>query len=511
MPLKILLALVAGAMLPLAFAPFYFYPLAILAPALLCYCWLEAKPRQAFTYGWIYGLAAFGVGVSWVYVSMYRFGGMAFPLACLFTLLFVMVLALFPAAQGYLLQRYFPQRAWSKLLLAFPISMALNDWLRSWLFSGFPWLLLGHSQTNSPLRGFAPLLGEYGLDFVLCLCSALLLWSYLQFKTDKSRPIYFLPLAALAAICLLGHGLTRINWTHTAGSSINVSLVQGNIPQQLKWQPEFLQPTLTRYLELTQPHWHSDLIIWPEGAVPITYQTAQGFMQHLSQQAKKYRAQLLVGIPEEADDSHFFNALYLLGDKQGHYYKRQLVPFGEYLPFPRLLSWLLDLWQIPISTMLPGAIQQNALQMTNFSLAPFICYEIAYAKLVESIPAAIDFLVVVSNDAWFGESFAPAQHLQIVQFRALSTQRPALVSTNTGITAIIDAEGRIEKQLVQDTAAVLTGEIVGRQGRTPIMVIHSELIIGCLVLLLIVAYRLRNFGFNLSHQTLKKIYKQAIN
>lgn len=491
---KSFLALLAGSCLALAFAPFYSFPIAVLAPALLLYTWLNTKPLPSFWYGYLYGLGFFGLSISWVYVSMHRFGGLAVPAASLLTLLFAAALALFPAVQGYLLNRFFPTTTTIKLLLAFPCSYALSDWLRSWLFSGFPWVLLGYSQTNSPLKGFAPIIGEYGLAFIITLCSALLLLSWLKITTQKKLRSGLLSLSLVVVISLLGLALTQIAWTKPHSKPITISLIQGNIPQQLKWQTDFLQPTLDRYLTLTSEHWDSDLIIWPEAAVPIAAQYATDFLAYIAEQAKQHHTRVLLGIPEEADKVHYYNALYILGEGQAHYYKRQLVPFGEYLPFPKQLEWLINYWQIPLSTMLPGQLTQSTLQANGFNIAPFICYEIAYAYLVEKIPPKTDFLVIVSNDAWFGESFAPAQHLQIAQFRALTTGRPAVVSTNNGVTAIIDEHGTVSQLLPQFVTAVLRGEIIARQGLTPILLIKSNTVIICLGLLLAIAYWRRNYG-----------------
>ncbi|MDF2868039.1 MAG: apolipoprotein N-acyltransferase, partial [Gammaproteobacteria bacterium] len=359
---KLLTALLAGAILPLAFAPFYLYPIAVISPALLIYCWLNVKPAKGFLYSWLYGIGCFGVGVSWVYISIHRFGGLPVPIASLLTALFVMVLALFPALQGYLVKRWFPQTTPAKLLLAVPASFALIDWLRSWLLSGFPWLLLGYSQTNSPLKGYAPILGEYGLSFIITLTSGLLVFCWLQLKTKQSLIKLILPLGAIAAIWLGGYGLTKIAWTQPTGKSIKVSLIQGNIPQQLKWQADFITPTLERYSNLTNQHWDSDLIIWPEAAVPITYQDASEFLYLLGEEAKQHHTRILLGIPFAIDDESFYNALYVIGEGHGHYYKRQLVPFGEYLPFHQQLTWLFNYWQIPMSNLLPGPSAQAALK-----------------------------------------------------------------------------------------------------------------------------------------------------
>jgi apolipoprotein N-acyltransferase len=491
---KLFIALVAGLALPLAFAPFYLYSLAVIAPALLIYCWLNTKPSHAFLYGLVYGIGFFGLGVSWVFISMHRFGNLPVPIATLFTALFVITLSLFPALQGYLLKRYFLHTMPAKLWLAVPASFALVDWLRSWLFSGFPWLLLGYSQTNSPLKGYAPILGEYGLGFILTLTSALLVFCYLQIKHKKPFCKIILPLGIMGVIWLTGYALSKVEWTKPTGNSIKVSLVQGNIPQQLKWQADFLNPTLERYGDLTKQHWNSDLIIWPEAAIPLVYQDAKEFLTELGQAAKQHHTRVLLGIPYAADNESYYNALYLIGDGSGHYYKRQLVPFGEYLPFHKELTWLFNYWQIPMSSLISGPNSQATLKVNGFTIAPFICYEIAYAKLVERISANTGFLVTVSNDAWFGESLAPAQHLQIAQFRSLSTQRASLVTTNNGITAIIDEYGEIIESLPPFTTAVLSGKIIARTGTTPLLIINSTMIICLLWLAVLIGYLLRNMN-----------------
>lgn len=487
---KLFAILLAGALLPLAFAPFNLFPVACLAPTILIYYWYDAKPSASFYYGFLFGLGCFGIGVSWVFISMHRFGNLPVPLASLFTALFVCVLALFPAIQGYLLNRFFPQATPIKLLIAIPSSFALVDWIRSWILTGFPWLLLGYSQTNSPLKGYAPIVGEYGLSFILTLTSALLVLSR-RFSNDHSSK-RILTYGIISIIWLTGFGLSKIQWTHPTNRTIRVSLVQGNIPQQLKWEADFIQPTLEHYTSLTQQHWDSDLIIWPEAAVPITYQDASEFLASLTKQAKQHHAHVLLGIPEAVGNEHYYNALYTIGADHGRYYKRHLVPFGEYIPFEKQLTWLFHFWQIPMSSLLPGNITQAALRINGFTIAPFICYEIAYAHLVEMIPPATDFLVTVSNDAWFGESFAPAQHLQIAQFRAIATQRPALVSTNNGITALIDKDGSLVKTLPQFESGVLVGQVMARNSSTPIMVYKSTSIIIIFWLLIGLAYVLRS-------------------
>ncbi len=480
---RYLMALIAGLLLPFAFAPAAFYPLAIIAPALLLTLWLNRSPKEAFWLGLIFGSAFFGLGVSWVYISIHEFGDTAPPLAALITALFILILALYPAVQGYVLTRFFPRTNFSKVYLAFPASWALFEWLRSWIGTGFPWLLLGVSQTGSWLKGYAPIIGEYGISFLVILCSALLVTAFLAGwrRCYKS-------LSVIIIIWLIGGLFTQIHWTRPKGVPFTVTLVQGNIPQQVKWTPDFLKPTLERYMQLSTPYWNSTLVVWPEAAVPALLQDVQPFIKDLQTHAAEHYTTFIIGIPT-ADGFNYYNSMLLLhNDKQQFYYKRHLVPFGEYVPFDRWLRGLIGFFNIPMSNFSAGAWQQPALQFSNIFIAPFICYEIAYQQeVLPEFPKA-NILVTISNDAWFGHSFASAQHLQIGQLRALETGRYHLFTSNSGLTAIIDSEGNIQASLPQYETAVLTGEAQSMIGATPLVWLGAKSIIIALVLLLLLAY-----------------------
>jgi len=478
-----LIALVAGVILPFAFAPFYIYPLAILSPMLLLYSWMHISPKETFTRGFIYGIGAFGVGVSWIFVSIHEFGNTPAWLAAIFTLLFIMTLSLFPAIQGYLYNKLFPRNNKIKMMLVFPVSVALFEWLRSWVLTGFPWMLLSYSQANSPLKGYIPILGTFGTGFIIALSAALVL-IIIQRKQARYFNIFI-----FSTIWLLGSGLSLLHWTYPEGKEFKVSLIQGNIPQNEKWSPSHVNTTLNTYFNLTKEHWDNDIIIWPEAAIPLPLQSAKKYLNDLSKQAKQHDTALIIGIPAEATQDEYYNSMIALGKGSGLYHKRHLVVFGEYIPFDKYLRGLVKFFDLPMSNFISGPNKQKNMIAKNISFASFVCFEIAFSELVRNSVRDSEFIVTLSNDAWFGDSFAPAQHLQIGQFRALQTGRYLLTSTNNGITAIINPKGQIQSQIPQFKTAALSDTIYAMKGSTPWMVYGDTPIIFFLVLLLLISYR----------------------
>ena len=467
-------ALISGGLLAFAFAPIAFYPLAVVCPAFLLLLWLNCSPRRAFSIGLFFGIGFFTVGVSWVFISIHVFGHTSIFLSLLISGLFIFILALFIALQGYVLNLFFPENNRLKRYLVFPSLWVLSEWLRSWIFTGFPWLLLGTSQVNSPLAGFAPLVGGFSLAFLLTLSSALLLellcfsFNLTNLNQQKKPYAHFLTsLITLIALWTLGYTLTSIHWTKTIGKPIKVSLVQANIPQAIKWEPEYLQSSLRNYTRLTQAYWHSRLIIWPEAAIPILKQEALPFLNQLNKEALRHKTTLITGIPIQ-NGFQYYNGMLALGVDHATYYKQQLVIFGEYLPW--WIAWaqeFFNLLDIPMSSFSSGPAQQVAFKVADLDLGTFICYEIAYPNLVRKTLPKAQLLLTINDDAWFGHSFALAQHLQIGQFQALATGRSLLFLSNTGMTAIITSKGKIQTQLPPFQRAVLTGLVTKNSGVTP--------------------------------------------
>jgi apolipoprotein N-acyltransferase len=485
-----LAALLLGMMLSFAFAPYEIFPLAIMAPAGLLALWLNVSPKRAFWLGFIFGIGLFGAGVYWVYISIHLYGDVPNYLAGLITAGLIVFLALFPALVGYCTNRYFSITTTAKLVCAYPALWITSEWIRSWIFTGFPWLLIGYSQTNSPLKGYAPILSVYGVSLAVLITSALIVNAVIKFKQNDYRAVY-LNLFAFVTIWIAGGLLDLIPWTQSKGKSISVSLVQGNIPQSLKWSPDHLQLSLDTYAKLTEPLWGKDkLIIWPEAAIPLPLNHVTSFIDALDSKAKASGSRLILGIPiQAADDNGYYNAIVTLGNDRKVYLKRRLVPFGEYVPFSQLFSHLFDIMNLPMSNLIPGKMNQALLVIDNLKILPSICYEIAFPELSRSRDETLGLLLTVTNDAWFGESSAQAQHLQMAEMRAIEFRRPLIFVSNDGITAIIDPNGKIESAAPQHKEFVLNGTIQPMFGLTPWMRNGIDPILFILICFFIISLR----------------------
>jgi apolipoprotein N-acyltransferase len=454
-----LAAFLLGAATVLGFAPASLAPLPFFTAAGLLWLWQgTATPRHAGALGFAFGMGLFLAGVSWVYVSLHRFGAMPAPLAAIATLLFCAFLALFPALVGYLQARPAGALA-SRQLLLVPALWVLAEWVRDWVFTGFPWLTLGYSQAASPLGGFAPLGGVFGLSWLVWLCAGLLL---ALARADGRAAA----LAALALLFGLGYGLKQIEWTQPQGAPITVSLVQGNIPQEMKWDEARFAATVQLYRRMTRDS-AARLTILPETAIPRFLDLLDPeLLRSLAESARSHGGDLIIGLPVRDAAGRYYNSALSLGASPVQRYdKTHLVPFGEFIP-PGF-GWVIAILQIPLSDFSRGAVAQAPLALAGQKIAVNICYEDAFGEeIIRALPEAT-LLVNVSNVAWFGDSLAPHQHLQIAQLRALETGRTMLRATNTGMTAIIDHHGDIVAFLPPFTEGTLIGTAQGRSGATP--------------------------------------------
>ncbi|MBE9561557.1 MAG: apolipoprotein N-acyltransferase [Proteobacteria bacterium] len=489
------LALISGSILPLAFAPYSIFPIAILSLVILFLLWQNVTPKRAGWRGFLFGIGMFGVGVSWVHISFYQFGGLPMVGAILLTLVFVLVVAIYPALLGWSLIRFFPKYN----LLLLPAAWTLMEWLRGWLFTGFPWLSVGYSQIDSPLNNIAPIFGVYGVSFFTVLIAVIFIYSFHHKILTKLsiKPIRISILISIIGVILAVLGfINNIEWTKPIDKPIKVALMQGNVPQEFKWLSGFQLPSMQRYLELSQSHRDADLIIWPETAIPLFYHEipsyAPGFLEELMREKLEHKTDFLIGIPIIKSDGTYYNTVMSFTNKPEFYYKNHLVPFGEYIPLQVISGNLFKLLNIPMSEFSAGAAKQTPLTSVNHLIGVSICYEDAFGDLIRNSLPAAELLVNVSNDAWFGNSIAPHQHLEIARMRSLETGRYLLRATNTGISAVIDNKGKVIAQSPQFQITALRAEVQPYQGITPYVRFGDKLIVIISLLILGLFYFFQN-------------------
>ena len=488
----LLIAFVAGGLLPFAFAPINIFTLAFFMPAVLLFLWLKGSPGRAFWIGLCFGIGLFGVGSSWVYISIHTFGNASPWLAGGLTALLILVLSLYPAIQGYLIRKLWKNKSDAIVCLCvFPATWVLFEYIRSFLFAGFPFLFLGYTQTDNPLSGLAPLFGVYGLSLVVALISgALVLLTRRATRMQKLLPI------GLIILCVaVGFSYHKHYWTKPVSKPIQMSLVQGNVSQQIKWEPKELMGIISKYKSLTEKQWDSRIIVWPEAAVPFFPDQLPTFFDDMAAQAKQHDATLVIGAPLMGTRTQlYYNGLLLLGDSHGSYRKRHLVPFGEYIPLQNIFGALMKKLDIPLSNLTPGPQQQAPLVIDGIPIAAFICYETAFPIETLHEMKGKQLGINIVDDAWFGHSFAAAQQLQMTQMRALETGRYIAVTANTGITAMINPFGQLTDALPIDKTGVLVVKATAMAGNTPLMRWGYYPVISLIILLLLLSILRKHVG-----------------
>ena len=466
LPPKILslIGIAAGALGVTSFAPFHFWPgyfISLVVFALLIMTSTTAK--IACWRGSSVALGFFGAGVSWVYVSIAEYGQVGSVIAGIITFAFIAVLCVFWALSAWL--------SW-RLIHAFPqlppslwITLCLlgGEFSRGTFFTGFPWLLPGYAVENTWLFELLPIGGIWLASSAVVLTSSLVAGFLL-------KPSRQLTLTLVLTTIWLGSAFLNyfpISWVHQTGT-LKTTLVQGNVKQDEKWLSSMRRTSLNEYQQTTMEHLDSDLVVWPETAITYAYSHIQPHLKSFSDTLADTNTTLITGVPDVSEDrKDYYNAIWATGDGFGLYYKQRLVPFGEYIPLGEYIGPLLDIFQMPISNFKAGDSNQPVLQVGEWGIAPFICYEIVYAEQVRRIVRDSDFLITISNDGWFGTSFGPWQHLQIAQFRAKEAGRYLIRATNTGITAFVDERGKIVAQAPQFERTTLTVEAKAFSGITP--------------------------------------------
>ena len=479
-----IISIVAGGLVPFAFQPFGFYFLVLISLSSLFYLWHKTDTaKETFITGYLFGLAMFGIGVSWLHISINLFGGMNIIGAWFFTFLLIAFISLYPALCGYIVKRFFEKH----FLFVLPALWLFTEWMRGWLLTGFPWLNIGTSQTDSLLSNFAPVIGDYGISFIVCLI-AISLVNIIIGKT-KTKMVSG---CIILVVFIAPLSLSKINWVDNNEQTLSVTLVQGAIPQAEKWRPELREKTYEIYSGLSDPYWSSDLIIWPETAIPSYYHTADDFIDRISDKRQNANAYFMSGIVnKDLTADKYFNSILLMDGTHRFYNKHHLVPFGEYLPLKSLLDRMLRFLQIPMSDFSSGEFENKLLETDKAIFGMSICYEDAYGTEIRQALPDANILINVSNDAWFGDSFAPHQHLQIARMRAIENGRYLLRATNTGISAIIDNKGNIVEQSPQFKPHALNAEAKLFNGATPFSQYGNTVILSISFIILLISFVLQ--------------------
>lgn len=494
LPIMLLLSLLAGLSFVLSLAPYGYWWVAILSPMALYALLLPKSVRsgRGFLIGWAYGFGLWATGAFWLYHAIHVYGHIPSAMAYGLIGLMALIMGLFSAVMAWGFVRFLGRQP-----LAFAAIWVLFEWLRTWLFTGFPWLFVGYAYTELPfVVSLAPVAGVFAISFISVLLSA----GLVEIVRQKAGYAFLAGLAVLAGV---GLWLADVKWTAPTGQALSVSLVQGNIDQDIKWQASAQGEILETYAKLSHSHWGQDLVVWPEAAVPMFADEAADFLGQMRRFAQMTGSTLLTGIPyrdlegfNPQTDAHpeFYNAVMTFGASEGLYKKQRLVPFGEYTPLAGALDILPNLASNQsVIGHSKGAPNQPVIAIGGHPMGLAICYEVAYPDVVRKNAQNREFLLTVSNDAWFGTSAGPHQHLQMVRMRSLELGKWFVRGTNNGITAIIDEKGRIVDSLPQFTPAVLRGQVSMMAGQTPYAKYgDAPILSGVAVLLLLSAWAGRN-------------------
>ncbi len=478
-------SLILGSLCVFGFAPFYVFLLPIVSLAGLFYLWGQSStPKDAAKLGFIFGLGYFIAGIYWIYISLHDVGGMPFWMAGIATFCLCAFLAIFPAIVGYLAKRS------AKPLMIAAILWVISEWVRNWIFTGFPWLTVAYSQVPiSPLANYAPAFGVFGVSLAVTATAGLIV----HIQAQNTRRLSML---VLAAIWMVGGLLSFIHWTTPIGSPLKVALLQGNTPQELKWDEATTIHTINQYLGMAKQA-EADLIILPETALPVVIDLSQHdliqnqFIAPFAKIASDDHKAILLGTITQKNAAYFNSMVGINKDtKAGQlYHKSHLVPFGEFIPLKGIFGWVYRDWlNMPMSDLSRGDQKQVPMQLAEQKIAVNICYEDVFGEeIISQLPEAT-ILVNASNDAWYGRSAAADQHLQFSQMRALETGRMVLRSTNTGATAVISKEGNILATVPQFTTIILNGNVQGYAGTTPFIRYGNWPIISLLFITLILLW-----------------------
>jgi apolipoprotein N-acyltransferase len=484
-------AFAAGAALNLAFAPFGVWPIAVLAPAALFALLRGLPPRRAGSVGAAFGAGLFVFGTYWLYTCLHVFGMVPIWLTIVLQAALIGLMSIYSAALCYVANRFWLKPGATRAWLVLPVLWVLLEWLRGWVLSGFPWLSLGYAMIDSPLKGWAPLFGIYGVTWATAATAAAMDVLLMPAVSRSRRLVAF---AAALTLFLIPALLARHDWTRPAAPPMPIAAVQGAVPQDQKWQVKNLDETMRRYSELTAQAWGARLIVWPESALPILANDIPDYLRRLQELGRAHDADFAIGLVNYSlETQRFYNGLLVLNQMgRGWYYKRHLVPFGEYFPVPAFVRSWMRLMSLPYDDIAPGSESQPRLSAAGQTLGLTICYEDAFGSEQRSTLRDATLLINVTNNAWFGDSTAPHQHLQIARMRALEAGRYLVRAANDGITAVIGPHGEIVSRLPQFQEAVLRADVRPMTGLTPYARFGNyPVVLGAGLLLLVAVLRRR--------------------
>ncbi len=497
------IALLSGSLITFSLAPFNFWPLAFLAPLLLALLLSSRSTKAAYLCAFFFWLGTFASGASWVYVSIHDFGFTGMPLALAMTALFVSFLALV-SGLPFLIYAHFFRASPFNFVFSYPALWVLGEWLRSWAFTGFPWLFSGYAHLETPLASWAPVVGIWGLSFISVFCGQAL-WLLGQqyfFRTHTQKLFRGTPLCAaiILAICWLAPiALSNMYWTSSTGKHEKVAVLQPNISLPKKWNPYYHPQIMAELDEAASQHWDANIQLWPEAAIPSVLHEVEYFVEEINQRALTTHTSIFSGVLyDDRESLDVYNSIIGFGSGSGVYHKQKLVPFGEYVPLEQQLRGLINFFDLPNSVLRVGPIEEKGLLAkgsdgSQFKVSPFICYEIVYPDFVARHAASAELLLTISNDAWFGDSIGPLQHFEMARMRALENQKYLIRATNTGVSAIIDPGGKVLVKTEQFEPTTLSGDIERRTGSTPYARVGSiPMMTLCFILLgigLLISYR----------------------
>ena len=497
---RLAMAFAAGGLLNLAFAPFEWWSLGLLAPAMLFALIRGLPPRRAAATGAAFGVGVYAFGTYWLYTCLHVFGLVPLWLTLLLQAVLVCALAAYHAALGYAANRLWLKPGAIRDWLVLPALWVLLEWLRGWVLSGFPWLSLGYAFIDSPLAGWAPLLGVYGVTWAAAAAASGI---NVLFGRGLGWQRRLAALAVVAVLCLAPALVLHRAWTEPVGAPIPIAVVQGAVPQNLKWQADNRDATMARYARLNEQAWGARLIVWPESAMPVVADEIPDYLENLREQGRAHGADFAIGLVDyQAGTQRYYNGLLVMSGSEGGaasaggwYYKRHLVPFGEYFPVPPMIRSWMRLMSLPYDDFTPGSDHQPTLSAAGQKLGLTICYEDAFGSSQLGILREATLLINVTNNAWFGDSTAPHQHLQIARMRALEAGRFLIRSTNDGITAVIGPHGGIVARLPQFKEAVLHADVQPLKGLTPYARVGNyPVVLGALGALIFAGWRRRRGG-----------------